>query len=508
MFRKKRNIIILSAILLVLTAALGIILWFFFPVILRAVSPTRYTHYALARTGKILSAEIAEINDFFDFPDLSGSDVTHLTIDASGISANLSYGGLTVPGINLSNLGIGIDLLHDRGTKQASLDLYTSFNDNSFFLTLYTNVEQIALGINNDISWAVNADSIGKELAGLGLPVPEDFQLDLGFLFPDILDEGKMEDIAILLQDFIKSLKFIRNKSAGFFINEDGAVMTALISSSAFESLVYELSVHITKDHIVQAARVTVNVNTDSTFILTAQLFGSQNMLNHILLDAKIGNDLSYSLYSLESKGQNVPVDNKIIGTTIINGFDTGEIQVSYDIEKDRALFITAQLGGAALDIKGALHTDDDKIGLNLIDIHLIFNQVGTVKLSGNFDIAFGKASQEIRDLTDGAYNIADFEVFELFTLLQIVWDIIRQDQTLVDIIAPQLIDLILTHFLGNILSSILTDQFGEVFANLLSDVLHDIITEHFVDILDIILNNDVLDNLSDLLGELLSWLS
>jgi len=532
MLGKKRKIIIISSVSLASIIALSLVLWLFFPVILRAISPTWYTQYAFSRTGRALSAEFAEINDFFNFPDFSDSDVMQLTVDSSNHFANIDYGGLLSPGINLSKLNIGVDMLYDRSTKQASIDLHTGWDDKSFLITLYTNVRQIALGFNDNISWAVNADSIGKYLAGLGLPVDEELTLDLGLLFPDIIAQEKMEDVLVIVQDFFKSLKFSKNEDADYFIHDHGTVMTALICGNEFKNLVYdivesyygssktgdeirqsianlntadhELTVHICNRHYIQAARVTVNTDTDSTVILTAQGFGPR-ILDHNLLEIKIGNDYNYNLYSLESKGQHVPVDDRIIGTTTISGFDTGEIQMSYDIEKDRSLSITAQIGQAAFDARGVLNVDDDKIDVNLhmCNIEMEFHQLGTVYLSGGLNITFGKASNEIRDITAGAHNIADFEIVELYPLLQIILDIITQNDVLIDIFGTQLNELILTTLFGEQFASYIIDILGgnaEDLLNLLNSLL-DGRTDSILDLLVGFFSDRLFDGLGDLLG-------
>jgi hypothetical protein len=489
------------------------------------------------RTGRALSAEIVEINDFFNFPDLSDSNVTQLTVDSSNIFANMDYDGVFSPGINLSRLNIGIDLLHNRSAKQASLDLHTGWDDNSFLITLYTNVKQIALGINDSNNWVVNSDSIGKELAGLGLPVDEELKLDLGFLFPDVVDDEKTEDILIPAQDFFKSLKFSRSERSSYFSNNDGTVMTALICGSKLESLIndifysyygssetgaeirqsianisnadHELTLLINKQHIIQTAYIIVNVNKDSTVVLTAQLLGTENKLDHIRLDVKIGNDHNYNLYSLESKGQHIPVDNKIIGTTTISGFDSGEIQISYDIEKDRLLRIAAKLGSTEFEVKGILTADDDKIEVSLHTIDVEIYQFGAVYLSGDINITFGKASQEIRDITVDAYNIVDFKVTELYPLLPIVWDIVMQDERLFDIFGAQLFELIITSVFGEQFASYISDVFDENTEGLLDIVINlfggwtDNAIEFFADLFTDILESDLPDKLGDMLGDL-----
>ena len=510
----KRNTIIISAISLALLAILVTVIWLFFPIILRTISPTWYAQYAFVRTINIVREEITEVNDFFDFPDFSNSDIMRLTIDSSDISANVSYGGFFSPSVNLSNLNIGIDLLHDRNTKQASLDLNTSWGDNSFLLTLYTNVTQVAFGINDRVSWAANADSIGKEFASLELPVDEDLKLDLGFLFPDIADDSKAEDFLIPVQDFFMSLRFRRSESADYFANDNGTVVTALICGNELESLVHdiyslyglseandelrdiianisdsdhELTVLINEEHFVEAVHITVNVNTNSTVILTAQLLGTENMIDHILLDVRIEDEHSYQVYSLESKGQHVPVDSKLTNTTTIIGFDIGEIQICSEIREDRALSIAAQLGSTELDIEGVLHVGDDTIGLNLHNVNFELNWFGTFSMSGGFNISLGTTSQEIRDITSGAYNIADFETAEFYTLYQVMWDVIRQDQTLIEMFGRQLYDFVLTSLFGEQTASFLKEIFDDSVADVTAR-LNGLLAERVDNILDLLI--------------------
>jgi len=450
-----------------------------------------------------------------------------LTIDSSDISANVSYGGFFSPSVNLSNLNIGIDLLHDRNTKQASLDLNTSWGDNSFLLTLYANETQVAFGIDDNVSWAVNADSIGKELAGLGLPVDEDLEIDLGFLFPGFGGEGRDVDIPMLMENFVRLLTFVRSGGVRYFTNDDGTVVTARVCGNALENLIYsfygsseaddeirdsianisasdhELTVFINKEHFVEAVHITVNVNTSSTVILTAQLLGTENMIDHILLDVRIEDEHSYQMYSLESKGQHVPTDSKFTNTTTISGFDIGEIHISSEIREGRELSIAAQLGSTEFDIEGVLYVGDDTIGLNLHNVNLEFNWFGTINMSGGFNIALGTTSQEIRDITSGAYNIADFETFEFYTLFQIVWDVVRQDRTLIEMIGTQLYDFVLTSLFGEQIASYIRDTFDDSVAEVL-DRLNDLLAERVDNALDLLtrfLDGRTLDGLGDFIG-------
>jgi hypothetical protein len=268
-------------------------------------------------------------------------------------------------------------------------------------------------------------------------------------------------------------------------------------------------------------------------------LIGIENILDHILLDVRIGNDYSYITYSLESKGQHVPVDSSFTNTTTISGFDIGTIQMRSEIEKDRSLSITAQLGSFKFDARGSLHTDDDKIEVSLhsCNIDLEIPQFGTVYLSGGLNITYGKASQEIRNIADGAHNIADFEIIQLYPLFQIVWNIITQDSTLLDIFGTQFYDMILTTLFGEQFASYITDILDDgaegildilnslldgradnvldlltgFFGDRLFDGLGDFLGGDFIDnitgqlgdILNDILENDLLDNLGDWIGDL-----
>jgi len=529
---KKSSIII--AIVISTVAVLGALVWIFFPVILKTLSPTRYTQYALTETGKAVSAELAEIDSFFGLPDLSEAEVKHLAAELDGISASLVYDRWNAPDIDLSKLNIGIDLLYGREAKQASLDLRTDWGERSFLITLFTNAEQIALGLNDSAGWVANANTIGKELSGLGLPVDEDLELDPGVLFPDAGSNEVKEETLLILKDFIKTLKFDREKDSDYFTGYSGTVMTAVINGSDLKSFFldtidiaygqsaiadklrrsvsgldtsnHKLSVLISDKHIIQAARIIVSAAPDSDIVITAHLPDTVNMLDHILIDVTIKNNNNRRVYSLESKGRHVPADGIFTDTTTITGFDTGEIRLDSELHEDGVLSFTAQFGATVLDAKGKWNTDDESLSLTLHEFNM--ETLGSVELqlSGELNITVGKAVSDIRDITIGAKDIADFDIFELYTLFTIIWDVIRQDKTLFELVGEPLIDLVLTTVLGEETGALVKDLFGSNI-DAIMDMLVDLLDSAVSGITDTLGSfiDDMLENLGDLIS---GWFS
>jgi len=528
----KKKTIIIIAISACTVLISGILIWLFFPAILRGISPTLYTRYALNETHKVISTELSGINDFFEFPELSDDDIKHLAVDLSDISASINYGGFSSPHINLAKLDIGIDLLYDRAGKQASLDLRTGWDGSSFLLTIFTNVQQIALGVNDGTSWAVDAESIGRDLAKMGLPVDEDLELDLGFLFPDIISDEAKEKTHQIVADFFKSLKFGRDRNTEHITDSTAVVMTANIDGAEFQKFIgdmiesyfensdraselqrrfdhfnfvdFDLAVFIKDDHTIQAVRLSASADpasADPAFetVLTVQLAGEENMLDHIIVDVSIINNSISHTYTIESKGQHVPVDGVFTDTTIITGFDIGDVQLSSEIRKDESLSFTIQAGPVVLDASGLLNANDELISLTLHNLNIESVRHGSLNLYGDIGFSYGIAASEINDITADAKNVADIEIFKFLPLFMIVWEVLQQDQILMEMFGEPIYDLVVSFVLGDRLGSYITDYL-DISGTGILDTLFDLFGGQLSDAFGSILENLMLDNLSEIL--------
>ena len=527
MLQKKTIIII--AISISAVALLGILIWLFFPVLLRWVSPTMYTQYALNETRKVIDSELSEINDFFGFPDLQDSDVKHISAGINGVTANIKYGGFNSPDINLSKLEIDFDLLYDREAKQASLDLQTGWDGNSFLLTLFTNVEQIALGINNDTGWVVNAKTIGKELSEIGLPVDEDLTLDLDFLFPDKISDEAKEKALEIAADFFKALKFGRDRNSSHSTQFDGTTMTAFIDGSDFQDFIgeiiecyfeqsdtgnelhsrilqmnsgdYELAVFINDDHIVQAIRLSASADSGSDITITAQLPDTFKMLDHIIVDISIVNDNNRHVYSFESKGRHVPVDGVFSDITTIKGFDFGDILLSSEIREDGSLFLSIHTDSILFNTQGSMVITDETIGFDLNTLEIESLRHWSLNLSGDLTFSYGNAVSAVRDISVDALNITEFEIFKFLPAFLIVWEVLQQDHTLMDMLGEPIYDLALTFIFGDRLGSFINDNIDISGIGIL-DTLFDMFSGHLSDAFSSLLESLMLDTLSDMLED------
>ena len=530
MFNIKRKTGIILAAIMAVVVILGIVVWVFFPVILRNVFPTMYTYYALSRTAGVLSDELSEIGEFFDFPDLSDSDVKRLSVELDGISAGLGYGRWDATVVNLPKLSVGIELLHDREAKQASLDLYAGWDNRTILLTLFTNVEQVAFGLGDNASWVVDSKDFGKELARLGLPVHEEMELDLGFLFPDVISDEERADALKIFMDFSKSLRFRRNKNTDFPIGFEGSAMTTVIDGESFRAFLHdlmdspfgkssmnaeilesvlqssggdhELTFFIGKDNIIQAVQADFMMENNSMASVMIQLTGEQNMLDGIIIEVNISNDLGRRSYSIESNGRHVPVGGVFTNTTIFRGFDFGEIQLDTEINNNGALSIAMQSGSFTTVVSGLYYTTSELIGvaLNTVEVHTPY---GFLSLDGGLNLEFGNAATGVRDITINAYNLADFEWdFAHFRLLfQIVWEVLLQDQTLMDMFGQQFIDLVLRSLLGDQLGSFIMDLLGDQIVEVM-----DLLITQIGDVADLIgdIIREQIGNIGDAIGDLI----
>ena len=530
---QKKTIIILAALISFVILA-GILIWIFFPVILRWISPTLYTRYAFNETGKMIQTELIEINEFFGFPEFSDSDIKHFSAGLKDISAGISYGGFSSPDINLSKIDIGATLLYDRADKKASLDFSAGWDGSAFLMTLFTNVEQIALGINKDTSWVVNAKSFGKELAGIGLPVDEKLELDLAFLFPDIISDEVKENALLLAADFFKSLKFSRVRSFDHFTGPDGILMTTVIGGEDFQDFItemidcyfgrsdtgdylrssvlhvdstdYELAVFINKNHIVQAVKLSSYVKPDSDYDSERDLYISlqfpdpQNLLDHIVFDISIiKNDIRHD-FSLESKGRHVPVDGVITDTTTITGFDIGDVLLRSEIREEGSLSISVQTGSFTLNTDGSLNITDNNVGLALSSLDMEFLRHLSLNLSGDLTLSYGIAASELNDITIGAQSISDVEIFKFLPLFMIVWEILQQDHILMDMVGEPLYDLVLSFVFGNKLGSFIND-FIDISGVGILDTLFDLFGGQLSEVFSELLESLMLDNLAGILN-------
>ena len=531
----KRKTIIIIAISVCLVNITGILIWLFFPAILRSISPTLYTGYAFNETKKVISTELSEINNFFDFPDFLDSDIKQLTIDLNNINADISYGGVKSPDIDLTKLDIGIDILYDRVAKQASLGLNTGWDGNSFMLTLFTNVEQIALELNDDSAWVVNAGSFGNELDEIGLNVDKDMELDLGFLFPDIISDEAKENTLQIAAEFFKALKFRRDRDSDYFDKSNGTTMTTIISGielqDFFNDLIesyygqsemgnelrhfiqqteytdYKLDIFINNNHIIQAILLSVITDTDTDMIFSLQLPEELNLLDHIILDINIRNDHGSHMYTLESKGRHVPVDGIFSNITTITGFDAGIIVVSSEIQKNGSFSFTTQVGLFSLDAGGSLCTDSETIMFSLHKLYVEAYQYGSLSLLGDMVLSYGKTSSVLRDISADAQAVADMEIGKFLPVFLIVWEILQQDQILMDMFSEPIFDFAVTFVFGDQLGSYINDYLDIHGAGIL-DTLFDLFSGHLSDAFSNILENIMLDNLIDMLDGFGDYLS
>ena len=531
MLGKRKKTIMVLAIITGSLAVICTILWIFFPVILRALFPTWYTHYSLVRTNKILSAEVSVINDFFDFPDLSDSYTKHLAVDLSNMSAGLSYDKWDIAAIDLTKLNIGIDLLHDREEKQASLDLNAGWDGIDFPLTLFTDIDRVALGFDDKISWVANAKTFGKELAGLGLPVDEDMELDLGFLFPDVISEEAREESGNLAKSFFNSLKFKRCKDADNLAGYTGTAMTAVVDGQEFQAFLYdlidcrygqsdrgnqlkqridqmhaeqhELTLFINEMHHAQAVQADISTGFDSKVSALIQLAGEQNMLDNIIIDVSIQNSYGGDLYHINSSGLHVPTDGLFTSTTVISGFDNGTMHLYIETDNSGALFISTRTDSFTILATGQLGTTEDTINIMLNTVDLSAS-LGSIRLTGDLGLSYGNTTSHVHDITYNAYSISDFDFRQLRLLFQIIWDIIRQDRDLMEMFGQQFFSYVMSTMFGDrtgaAIMDILGDDIGDyldLFDRLISSESGDVKTLLGI-ILDSPFGNKLKDQLSD----------
>jgi hypothetical protein len=507
MFKMKRKTVIVLASILASAAIVGIVGWIFFPAILRFISPTLYAQYALGRTGVTLRAELASIDEFFGLPDLSEPGTKRLAADLNGISAGLNLAGWDSPTVDLSKLNVGVELLHDREAMGASLDLRAGWDGVSFLLTLFADPEQIALALGDGASFVVGTETFGRELAALGLPVDEDLKLDLGFLFPETVSDESQDEALIAVVDFLRSLRFRRDRSADHFAGLDGTVMTAAIDGPAFEDFLHdladrylgrfdanaelsrmiremgtvdhELSLLIGASHTVQAIRADIGAGANSSLCVMIKLTGAQHKLDRILIDVELSNDGGKRFYAIESGGRHVPADGRFTTATTIFGLDIGTIRLDADIRSNGSMSAQLQAGRFATDVTGRYYTTDDMVGVTISEADFV-TPLGTVNLSGEMGFEYGNASSDVRDISLNAYSIADFNILELRSLYQIVRDILSQDQALMDMFGQRFYGFALRLLFGDQLGADIADILGDRvdgFINLIVDRLGDGLT-------------------------------
>jgi len=529
-------------ILAVVTGSLAVIctiIWIFFPVILRAIFPTWYTHYSLARTNKILSTEFSVINDFFAFPDLSDSYAKHLAADLSNMSASLSYNEWDITAIDLTKTDIRIDLLHDREEKQASLGLTVGWDGIDFPLTLFTDIDRVALGLDDKISWVADAKTLGRELAGLGFPVDEDMELDLGFLFPDVISEEAREESGNLTKTFFRSLKFKRCKDADSLAGFTGTATTAVVDGQEFQAFLYdlidcryglsdrgnelkqciepmyaehhELTLFISETHHAQAVQADISTGFDSKVSVLIQLAGEQNMLDNVIIDVSIQNSYGGESYHINSSGLHVPTDGMFTSTTVISGFDIGTVHLLTETYKSGALSISTRTDNFTIFATGRLGTTEDTINIMLNTVDLSASPA-SVRLAGDLSFSYGNASSHVHDITHNAYRISDFDFRQLSLLSQIIWDIIRQDRELIEMFGQQFSNFMLSTMFGDRTSAVIMDMLGDDIGDYL-DLFDRLISSESGDveallgiILDSPIGNKVKDQLSDQYSNILDY--
>ncbi|MDR2599679.1 MAG: hypothetical protein LBC73_05330 [Oscillospiraceae bacterium] len=296
MLRSRSKLLLFISILISLIILISVLIWLFFPIILKTISPTWYTLYSLNNTIKTHNTKISTIEKIFDFSDSADSNTVQITADFSDITLTLDNNALNlydVP-IDLSELHIKAKLLHGNSLKQASIDADISLNDLLLPITLYTDVDKTAFTLNDE-SWMVNNKDFGAELSSLGLPIADDIQLNLSFLFPDIYnDEDNMETVD-RISDFVKSLRFNRNLIPNNIPLQNVVAMTTITEG-------FELTFFINDLHLIQAVLVTIN----SSNFGEAWVFFSFDESETLTLDVQTDN------FSLSTKGLLHSTDDSI----------------------------------------------------------------------------------------------------------------------------------------------------------------------------------------------------
>ena len=528
---QKKKIIIISSIAGGSLVVLGLLIWLLFPVLLRAFSPTLYTQYSLVRTGNVLSAEAKKIDNFFGFPDFSDSGATRVAVDIDGLSAGLSFGNFNTPRLDLSKLNLGVEVLHDRDDKQALLNLRAGWDEKAFNLALFANTKQIALGFTGQTSFVINQKTFGKELAGLGLPIDEEMELDLGFLFPDALSDEEKEEVLTSIMDFVKSLKFKRNKDVSNPDVSGGVAMTATFDGTALKELLteladlyywqpysednlygmirqirsgeHELTFFIDRKHHIRAVQVDVSTDIYPNVSVSAQLTGAKNMLDYISLEVLLDDNRDKRSFTFKSEGQHIPVDGLFSSATAIDGFDIGKIRFDTELNEDGSLSISTNIGFASLTGTGRFYSADDIFGITLKSAELNALPYISATLTGELGIEYGNDISELRDITIGAHDIADIEISNFFSLFQVIWEIVRQDQTLMDIIGKQLTDFIINSLLGNRLGAYVLDLLGDRPGEILS-FINNLLSGEYGGIMDLLryIIGDQIGGVLDSLGE------
>ena len=500
MHNRRRKTIIIHVSSISTLFALSVLVWFFFPTVLKVISPTRYVHYSFARTGEILSAEASAINDFFRLPDLSDSDIKQLSADLNNMTIDLSYGHRDIVSINMNNHNIGVDLLHDIDAKQASLDFTTGWNGEVFLLSMFADMNQVALGLDDRISWVVNTSTFGKDLSRIGLPIDEDMDLDLGFIFPDVISKDTKEEVATIIEDFIKSLNFRKNNEVDNLTEFSGVIMTTALEGPDFKTFLneitdclygqnergielkrsimqlnnesHDLTVFICNAHIIRAVQLDISTGVDTILSVSIQLADEQNLLDHIVFDLIIQNAYDMHSYHINSKGKHVSTEQGFYNVTTITGFDTGTIQLTTELSNNGELYIETQIDDTKVLAVGSFNTTEESLDITLstVEISIPF---GYVRLSGDLDFAYGKASSTVHNITHNAYYLSDFDIYHFSLLFQVIWDILKQDQTLMEMFGQPFINFTLDYVLGEQLGAQIIDIFGERTTDIMDIIVH-----------------------------------
>ncbi|MCL2002479.1 MAG: zinc ribbon domain-containing protein [Oscillospiraceae bacterium] len=462
--KKKRLPVIAAAVsAVILLGGLG---WLLFPAILKAVNTDMYISYAFGRTGSVLSGELKSARRAFGIPDLPDGSVRVATeLNGVRLTNNSRWG---TQEFDLSKLQAGYDMLYDLDNKRTSLDIRAGWDGESVLLTLYADMQKIAAGFNDDVSWAVSTSAFGRELAALGLPVDEAMSLDLGFLFPETEStDGFEEDIAEIVEAFLKSLNFRENTSAEMPDGFRGSAMTAAVDDGALREMLEALA-DIYLDYVIEAMRpmenmipgvsfeneyrtmrdemyrelrqihlrdaeLTLFINSrnivsgiqldvsepGSSVSISAHLLGEKNLIDHIQIKVSDRSGWDRNTATIDIQGQHVPVNGEFSSTLTVRGPNMDTIRVNTSIIGSGRMTVNALAGSDEIfSLTGRIRSTGDAFSftLNSLDVDFGYEQVS---LAGELTVTVSGDVSDIRDISRGAHSLADFDISQLKSLFQ-----------------------------------------------------------------------------------------
>jgi hypothetical protein len=478
---KKLPVIAAAASAVILLAGLG---WLLFPTILKAVNTDAYIGYALTRTESTLSSELKSVQRGLGIPELSGGSY-RLAMDLNGISGSIYDRWSGSNSFDLSRLQAGYDLIYDLDSKRASLDVSAGWGGETVLLTLFADMQRIAAGYNNDVSWVAGTSSIGRELAGLGVPVDANMTLDMGFLFPEASAGEEWEnEIGEILKTYMESLRFRDNPNADMPDGFRGSAMTATIDDADLQEMLmaiidlyleYMREVIRTQDYILNAAgtsadamiremrdqarrdirnirlrdaELTLFINSRNIVTgvqfdmsqsgtdvsISAHLRGERNLIDNILIRISARDQYGRGTLTIESEGRHVPVNGEFSSTTTIRGSGSAAqavpetIRIRTNINESGRLSFSVQAGpDEIISLTGRLRTASDSFSLTLNSVDVNFGYA-SVNLDGELTVLISSDVSGVRDITRNAHSLADFNISQLNGLIRAVERIIQQD--------------------------------------------------------------------------------